>query len=238
MSVFRSAFTSANRPKRRAVGGFRPLGTVAQGLKPKTAPNPAPNSAPNSAPTPVVAPWDSAFESTRSTLDLNRNSSLAGLAARRTQARQDYGINEDGSENTTDPYSRLATLKADYAKIKRGSSANLAGAGFGYDGSFQNQVNADQEGESRGRDSLMKAFNAQMADYNQQEVGIGQQYNTDLTNAGNSRIDKQAAAVADGSNTVYAPSPRRDAVLKALAGRLRPQTRARLMREAQKEGWV
>lgn len=221
---FRSSFAKTKRP------------LFQDGLASKRfAPTP---SAPAQAPKPAPAPYDNQYEQTRATLTQNRDVALANVSADRTQTAQNYGFNFDGTENTTDPYSRLATLRADFEKIKRGSGTGYAARGQLYAGSYQNQVNSDQEGHNRGYDALRKDFTSQANALRDRETQIQSDYNTGLTQAGNQRIDAAAGAVAEGEAPVATAPTRRDAVLKALSGYLTPKTRKRLAAEARSNGWA
>jgi hypothetical protein len=190
------------------------------------------------APKPAPAPWDNRYEQTKASLTQNRDVALANVTADRNQTAQNYGFNFDGTENSTDPYSRLATLRADYEKIKRGSSVGYAARGQLYAGSFQNQVNSDQEQHNRSYDSLRKDFQQTSNQIRDREAEINAGYNSGLTEAGNTRIDQAAEGVATGEAPVAAAPTRKDAVLAALSQNLTPKTRKRLQNEARSNGWI
>lgn len=235
-SPFKSSFkvspwsTGANQ-KSGVGGGFAPQG---QGFGQSKGVATTAAAAKPSGP----APWDTQYEQTKSSLNQSRDSRLTNLAADRSTLQTSYGYNLDGTENSSDPYSRLASLRADYEKIKRGSSANLAAQGMGYDGAFQNAVNQNQESQNRNLDSLKKDFQGQANSLRNQETEIWNEWSGGLTSAGNERIDRAASNVADGSSPVAVPNQRRDAVLSALSGKLSPSHRDRLRKEAMKNGWI
>lgn len=205
------------------------VGTIGSAKPPKPA---------AAAPAPAPAPWDSQYAGTVASLTQNRDTSLANVAANRATLQSTYGYNLDGSENTSDPYSRLAQLRADYEKVKRGSGVNYAASGQFYSGAYQNQVNSDQEGQNRSLDALRKDFNDQAANLRNQETSIYNEYNSGLTSASNQRIQSAADAVANGDSPVATASPRMQAVLSALAGKLSPSHRRKLRNEALKNGWI
>src|SRR5574343_988620 len=105
----------------------------------------------------------------------------------------------DGSENTSDPYSRLAQLRADYEKIKRGAGVNYAARGQLYSGAYQNQINADQEVQNRSIDALRKDFGDQSASLRNRSSEIWNTYGQGLTAASNARIDSASNDVATGA---------------------------------------
>lgn len=235
MTVFKSAFAK------------KPTGLLLKDIPNRTGWAPAKTPGPLQAatakaaannPAPAPAPWDPQYEQTRASLAQNRDTNLANLAADRSTLQSSYGYNLDGTENTSDPYSRLAMLRADYEKIKRGSSATLASAGMGYDGAFQNAVNRNQENQNRALDALKKDFGQQATALRNQETSIYNDYTSGITAAGNERIDRAASNVADGTAPVATPNTRMQAVLNALAGKLSPSHRKRLENEARKNGWI
>lgn len=193
---------------------------------------------------PSSAPFDAAFDQARSGLDLNKTNSLAAIAKARGNASQIYGLNADGSENTRDPFSRLATLRSDYEKIKRGSSASYAARGLGYDGSYQNKINSDNENNMRGNDALTKSFAAENTALDDQERGVNAGYTTELSSLAFQRAQGASQAVATGQSDVAGPPAqaatptRRDAVMAALSGHLGPAVRKRLRAEAASNGWT
>lgn len=201
----------------------------------------APTAKPTpSTPAPGPAPWDTQYESTLAALNKRRDSSLTNLAANRTAMQKAYGYNLDGSENTADPYSRLSTLRADYEKIKRGSSVGYAARGQLYTGAYQNQVNSNQEAQNRALDSLRKDWQSQVNSLNEQESDIYGSYNSALTDAMNTRIDRAASNVADGTAPVATAKTRRESVLEALSTpkKWKPGHLQNLINEARKNGWI
>lgn len=208
--------------------------------KPKTVAAPPPPPAYS----PAAAPFDAAYSYGISTLDLNKNNALASIAKQRGNVSQLYGLNADGSENTTDPFSRLSQLKADYEKIKRGSSASYAARGLGYDGAYQNKVSGDYDRNLRATDSLKKDFAARNDELTEKELGVTSAYNTDKANLGFRRAESAAYAVATGENNLGGSAPaaqaptRKDKVLGALSGSLGAAVRKRLRAEAKKNGWI
>lgn len=225
-TTFSSAFTG---------GGV--VGSAFGTTKPKAPASPT-AAAPGS--NPAAAPFDAAYSQGVSALDLNKNNALSLIAKQRGNISQLYGLNADGSENTTDPFSRLSQLKADYEKIKRGSSASYAARGLGYDGAYQNKVAGDYDKNLRATDSLKKDFAAQNDSLTEKELGVTSSYNTDLANLGFRRAEGAAYAVATGENDLggSAAPTRRDKVLGALNGSLGPAVRKRLQAEAKKNGWI
>lgn len=189
--------------------------------------------------TPAPSPFDAAYEEGKSTLGLNRDNALAAIAKQRTQTSQDFGFNKDGTENTLDPFSRLANLKADYQKIKRGSSASYAARGLGYDGSYQNKVNDNFDGNLRNTDNLKKDFAAANTALDNQELSVNSGYNTDLSGLKWTKTQADAQDISSGNKDVGAPvNTRRDAVLSALSKTLTPKHRKALQAEARKNGWI
>lgn len=191
-------------------------------------------------PAPSPAPWDSRFEQTKASLISNRDTALTNLANDKTRLQSTYGYNMDGTENTSDPYSRLAQLRADYEKIKRGSSVSYAARGQLYSGAYQNQVNADQEAQNRSLDSLRKDFADQSAGIRNQETGIWGEFNSGYTDASNARIDSAANAVATGEAPVATAKTRKDSVLAALSTpkKWKPGHLKNLLKEAKQNGWI
>lgn len=223
-------------------GGMKPImGSVFGSTKPKTPTAPA--SPTPAAPNPAAAPFDAAYEQGVSALNTNRDTALAAIAKQRTNISQLYGLNADGSENTTDPFSRLSQLKADYEKIKRGSLNSYADRGLGYSGAMQNKVMGDYDRNLRANDSLRKDFAAQNDALTEKELGVRSAYNTDLSNLGFRRAEGAAYAVATGEDDMGGspaaqPTTRKDKVLAALGGSLGPAVRKRLRAEAKKNGWI
>ena len=193
---------------------------------------------------PGQAPWDTAYEKSVSGLDLNKTNALASIAKARANTSQLYGLNADGTDNTTDPLSRLASLRADFEKLKHGSSASYAARGLGYDGSYQNKVNSDYQSNMRSTDALKKDFAAANTSLDNQTLQVNSNYNTDIAGQEWNRASAAAQNVATGAVDVGAPaSPtaaptRRDAVMAALNGNLGPTVRKRLAAEAKKNGWA
>lgn len=237
--------TSSSKPKRDTLAHktkfktkFTKLGSPASALGRTTAPAPAPALPP---PTPTApAPWDSQYENTVANLNSTRGAALTNLAAEQSRAQSDYGYNMDGSENTSDPYSRLATLRADFEKIKRGAGTSYASRGQLYSGAYQNQINANQEGQNQSLDALRKNFQDYSANLRGRSTDIWNTYNSALTAAGNARIQQAADATATGESPTLqmGPTGRHAAVLSALSGKLSPSHRARLVAEARKNGWI
>lgn len=229
------------KPQNYSQSSFTPFKGISGGAATSTPVAPASPTA--AAPAPGPAPWDTAYEQGKSGLDKDKTAALGQIAKKRVNTSLLYGLNADGTENTTDPYSRLAVLKADYEKIKRGSSASYAARGLGYDGAYQNKINSNAENQGRGLDSLRKGFQQENMSLDDAELGVHSAYNSGLNDLNWRKADSASAKVETGEQDVAGPAPageptRKDKVMAALSTHLTPATRKRLREEAKKNGWI
>lgn len=200
---------------------------------------------------PSPAPYDPNYENTLAALGRNRDIGLNGVNYNRSMLQKNYGFNSDGTENTTDPYSRLATLRADYERIKRGTVNNSAASGQLYAGSRQNMDNFNLDNQNRDYSNLKSDFDQQDFSLTQQQTGIQNDYTTGVMDAGTLRNEQQSQAVATGAAPVAGNMTRKQAVLGALKKHRAPGGQGymagagyspshlrRLMKEAKKNGWI
>lgn len=191
-------------------------------------------------PAPAPLPYDPIYEGRLAQLSTQKSMGLADVAAGRETVQRNYGFNIDGTENSADPYSRLARLRADYEKVKRGANNNFAASGQLYAGSYQNQINDNQDANGYAYDQLRKDFQNQVAGLNRQESGINADYSQGVYTAGVDRYTNSLEDIATGAVAPPSRSTRMQAVLEALSKPKRWKTGhlAKLQKEARQNGWI
>ena len=119
-----------------------------------------------------------------------RDSTLAGLTARKPQVLADYGYTATGYDETgaptgltfdpNNPFSKAALLKKNYDQQQAGTQNSMAARGQLYAGSLRNQTASNEFGYQGNNDALVKALTAALVGLAGQERSARTTYDTDV----------------------------------------------------------
>jgi hypothetical protein len=111
---------------------------------------------------PAQLPVDPSYEGQVAALARQRDDTLLGLAAQRTQGLQDYGYRQAPtgalSFDPSNPFSRAALLRKNYMEGKEGTQTGMAARGQLYAGALQTAQAANDTGFNQGENSLQRAL--------------------------------------------------------------------------------
>lgn len=182
------------------------------------------------APAPLAQPVDPLRDSAVNQAGLLYNQSLQQAQYAQGQLGSNYGLGVDAGggvyDDPSNPFSQAAGLQAAYDRSKQSNTTSYASQGQLYSGALQNAQDDAALTNARGRDSLIRNFQAANQNIQDQKLAAGNTLQDRIAQAASDSLARSLAAPPDAASLTPAAAPAAaNPVVKTLTGQKDSQGR-------------